>query len=94
MKVAADEVRSLPPQAIKNRANPTRPLVDDPYLDPDDPFFNMPRQIAYLPDGSLAVFATARLRPDRRMKGNPYAAGLRASRPTVRSRRLTACGTS
>lgn len=75
-KVAADGVRSLPPQAIRDRANSTRLLIDNPYLDPADPFFNIPRRMACLPDGSLAVFSTAKTHKDGRMKGNPYATGL------------------
>ncbi|MCX8005029.1 MAG: hypothetical protein N2688_08740 [Burkholderiaceae bacterium] len=75
-KVAPDGVRSLPPQVIKDRAHSTRLLVDNPYLDPVDPFFNIPRRMACLPDGSLAVFSTAKLHRDGRMKGNPYATGL------------------
>ena len=53
-----------------------RVLIDNPYLDPADPFFNIPRQMACLPDGSVAVFSTAKLHLDGRMKGNPYATGL------------------
>ncbi|MCX8113814.1 MAG: hypothetical protein N3D71_01935 [Burkholderiaceae bacterium] len=76
VKVAADGVRSLPSQAIKDRANSTRLLVDNPYLDPADPFFNIPRQMACLPDGSVVVFSTAKRHTEGRMKGNPYATGL------------------
>lgn len=76
VKVAADGVRSLPPQAISKRVNSTRLLVDNPYLDPADPFFNIPRQMACLPDGSVNVFSTAKRHTDGRMKGNPYATGL------------------
>lgn len=50
--------------------------IDNPYLDPSDPFFNMPRQMACLDDGSLLVFSTAKTHKDGRMKGNPYATGL------------------
>ena len=53
-----------------------RILIDNPYLDPADPFFNIPRQMTCLPDGSLAVFSTAKQHKDGRMKGNPYATGL------------------
>ncbi|MDH5265542.1 MAG: hypothetical protein OEX21_12415, partial [Betaproteobacteria bacterium] len=53
-----------------------RILIDNPYLDPAEPFFNIPRQMACLPDGSLAVFSTAKQHKDGRMKGNPYATGL------------------
>lgn len=53
-----------------------RILIDNPYLDPADPFLNIPRQMACLPDGSLAVFSTARRHPSGRMQGNPYATGL------------------
>jgi hypothetical protein len=76
VKVAADGVRDLPPQAIRERGKSTRLLVDNPYLDPADPFFNMPRQMACLPDGSVVVFSTAKQHADGRMKGNPYATGL------------------
>jgi hypothetical protein len=52
-----------------------RILIDNPYLDPADPFFNVPRRMACLPDGSVAVFSTAKTHADGRMKGNPYATG-------------------
>jgi hypothetical protein len=47
----------------------------NPCLDPDDPFFGVPRQIACLPDGSLAVASTAKLHKEGRFKDNPYASG-------------------
>lgn len=50
--------------------------IDNPYLDPADPFFNMPRQMACLDDGSLLVFSTAKTHKDGRMQGNPYVTGL------------------
>jgi len=52
-----------------------RVLIDNPYLDPADPFFNITRQMACLPDGGVAVFSTAKTHADGRMKGNPYATG-------------------
>ena len=52
-----------------------RILIDNPYLDPDDPFFGVPRQIACLPDGSVAVASTAKLHKEGRFQGNPYASG-------------------
>ncbi len=52
-----------------------RILIDNPYLDPADPFFNIPRQMACLPDGGIVVFSTAKTHADGRMKGNPYATG-------------------
>ena len=52
-----------------------RVLIDNPYLDPNDPFFFVPRQIACLPDGSVAVSSTAKLYKEGRFAGNPYATG-------------------
>jgi hypothetical protein len=52
-----------------------RVLLDNPYLDPNDPFFGVPHQIACLPDGSVAVASTAKLHKEGRFKGNPYASG-------------------
>lgn len=52
-----------------------RIIVDNPYLDPADSFFNMPRAMACGADGSLAVFSTAKLHKDGRFQGNPYASG-------------------
>jgi hypothetical protein len=65
----ADGVRQL-----SSNISP-RILIDNPYLDPADPFFNIPRQMARLPDGAIAVFSTAKTHADGRMKGNPYATG-------------------
>ncbi|MEW5740387.1 MAG: hypothetical protein AB1938_15770 [Myxococcota bacterium] len=53
-----------------------RILIDNPYVDPSDPFFGIPRQMACLSDGSLAVFANAKKHLRGYMKGNPYAIGL------------------
>lgn len=61
---------------IKGVVISPRILIDNPYLDPADPFFNIPRRMVCLPDGSLAVFSTAKQHADGRMKGNPYATGL------------------
>jgi hypothetical protein len=52
-----------------------RILIDNPYLDPNDPFFGIPRQIACLPDGSVAVSSTAKSYKEGRFAGNPYATG-------------------
>ncbi|MCP9442301.1 MAG: hypothetical protein NNA20_06880 [Nitrospira sp.] len=46
-------------------------VLDNPSLDPTDPFFGMPRQMACLDDGSVVVFSTAKTHKDGRMKGNP-----------------------
>jgi hypothetical protein len=76
----ATQVRTF---VTNNGANPflgslisPKIVIDNPYLDPADPFFNVPRQIACLPDGAVAVFATAKRHKEGRMKGNPYAQGL------------------
>ncbi|MCP9451530.1 MAG: hypothetical protein NNA23_02485 [Nitrospira sp.] len=61
---------------FKGRITSPRIEIDNPYLDPLDPFFNVPRQMACLDDGSLLVFSTAKTHQDGRMKGNPYATGL------------------
>jgi hypothetical protein len=79
-KRLAEGVRTLStdirdPNRLKGLASP-RIVIDNPYLDPAAPFFNIPRRMACLPDGSLAVFSTAKTHPDGRMKGNPYATGL------------------
>jgi hypothetical protein len=79
-KRLAEGVRTLSadplgPNRFKGVSSP-RIIIDNPYLDPADPFFNIPRRMACLPDGSLAVFSTAKTHPDGRMKGNPYATGL------------------
>ena len=52
-----------------------RILIDNPYLDPNDEFLGIPRQIACLPDGSVAVSSTAKLYKEGRFAGNPYATG-------------------
>lgn len=52
-----------------------RILVDNPYLDPNEEFFGIPRQIACLQDGSVAVSSTAKLYKEGRFAGNPYATG-------------------
>ncbi len=61
---------------FKGGITSSRIEIDNPYLDPADPFFNMPRQMACLDDGSVMVFSTAKTHQDGRMKGNPYATGL------------------
>ncbi len=62
-------------QKFKGGVVSPRILIDNPYLAPADPFFNIPRRMACLPDGAVAVFSTAKLHKDGRMKGNPYATG-------------------
>jgi hypothetical protein len=52
-----------------------RVLIDNPYMDPTDPFFGVPRQVACLPDGSVAVASTAKLHKEGRFKDTPYASG-------------------
>jgi hypothetical protein len=78
-KVASD-VRTLrsditDEHKFKGAVMADRILIDNPYLDPDDPFFGVPRQIACLSDGSVAVSSTARLYKEGRFAGNPYATG-------------------
>lgn len=53
-----------------------RILIDNPYLDPADPFFNELGWMTCQPDGSLAVFASAKLHKDGYMKDTPYATGI------------------
>jgi hypothetical protein len=55
--------------------NSTKVLLDNPYLVPGEPFFGYPRQIACLPDGSLAVASEAKIHKEGRFQGNPYASG-------------------
>lgn len=81
MTRVADGVRQLSSdigdeKKFKGGVISPRILIENPYLDPADPFFNIPRQMACLSDGSLAVFSTAKLHKDGRMQGNPYATGL------------------
>ncbi len=64
------------PSKFKGGVISPRILIDNTYLDPADPFFNIPRQMACLPDGSLAVFSTAKRHLSGRMQGNPYATGV------------------
>jgi hypothetical protein len=74
-KVAA-EVRTLKADtAFMGGTIATQLLIDNPYLDPNDPFFGIPRQIACLPDGSVAVASTAKWHKEGRFKDNPYASG-------------------
>lgn len=53
-----------------------RILIDNPYLEPGDPFFNIPRRVACLPGGDLAVFSTAKRHGAGRLAGTPVASGL------------------
>jgi hypothetical protein len=62
-------------KTFKGGVTSNRIIIDNPYLNADDPFFNIPRQIACLADGSVAVASTAKLHADGRFKGNPYASG-------------------
>lgn len=62
-------------QRFKGNIISPRVLLDNPYLDAADPFFNIPRQIACLKDGSVVVASTAKLHKEGRFKGNPYASG-------------------
>jgi hypothetical protein len=72
----ATEVRTLKAgTAFMGGTIATQLLIDNPYLDPDDPFFFLPRQLACLPDGSVAVASTAKLHKEGRFKDNPYASG-------------------
>jgi len=72
----ASEVRTLTDgRALAGSINSSKVLLENPYLEPGDPFFGYPRQIACLPDGSVAVASTAKLHKDGRFKGNPYASG-------------------
>jgi sugar lactone lactonase YvrE len=76
----ASEVRTLSSdvtddEKFKGVVISPRILIDNPYLDPHDPFFGVPRQIACLPDGSVAVASTAKLHKEGRFAGNPYASG-------------------
>ena len=52
-----------------------RILLDNPYMDPADPFFNIPRSMACTPDGGLVVASTAKLATGGRFQGTPYASG-------------------
>lgn len=79
--VVAREVRTLASAVTDDRkfkggVISPRILIDNPYLDPGDPFFNIPRQIACLPDGAVAVASTAKLHAGGRFSGTPYASGI------------------
>jgi hypothetical protein len=50
-------------------------VIDNPYLDPADPFFNIPRSMTCTPDNGLVVASTAKTSPSGRFQGNPYASG-------------------
>jgi hypothetical protein len=76
----ASEVRALKSEITDDRkfkgaVMADRVLIDNPYLDPADPFFGVPRQVACLPDGSVAVASTAKLHKEGRFKDTPYASG-------------------
>jgi hypothetical protein len=89
----APEVRTLSSDVrdekkFKGGVISPRILIDNPYLDPNDPFFNIPRQIACLPDGSVAVASTAKRHKDGRSAGTPYASGIWRIRPDGTARRV------
>jgi hypothetical protein len=50
-------------------------VIDNPYLDPQDPFFNIPRSIVCQADGTLIVASTAKTAKAGRFEGTPYAMG-------------------
>ena len=76
----ASEVRTLKSginddKKFRGNVISERILIDNPYLDPNDPFFGIPRRIACLPDGGVAVSSTAKHYQEGRFTGNPYATG-------------------
>ncbi len=52
-----------------------RIVIDNPYLDPADPFFNIPRAMACTADGGLVVASTAKISQSGRTAGTPFASG-------------------
>ncbi len=62
------------PKRFKGVVSP-RIVVDNPYLDPVDPFFNIPRSMTCTADNGLIVASTAKIVPSGRLQGNPYASG-------------------
>jgi hypothetical protein len=60
---------------FKNSIVSPRVVIDNPYLDPADPFFNIPRAMACTADGGLVVASTAKTSPSGRFAGTPFASG-------------------
>ena len=72
-RVLASDIQDA--RKFKNGVISPRVVVDNPYLDPADPFFNIPRAMACTTDGGLVVASTAKIGTSGRTAGTPFASG-------------------